>query len=96
MGHGEGHADTAKWRQAKRRAIRNAEGICQWPPCSLPLNPNAPPQTPEATEVDHIVELINGGDPYAASNLRALHRRCHIERHRQTQPTQPLTNSNAW
>jgi 5-methylcytosine-specific restriction endonuclease McrA len=35
-----------------------------------------------AEEVDHIVPLSQGGDPYKRSNLRGLCSACHIERHR--------------
>jgi 5-methylcytosine-specific restriction endonuclease McrA len=35
----------------------------------------------EATEVDHIVPISQGGAKFAASNLRSLCDGCHIERH---------------
>lgn len=70
-----GRNDNTAWRNARRRAIRNAGGRCQH--CGQPLDPSAPPRTPNATEVDHITPLSHGGHPYDLSNLRALHRRCH-------------------
>jgi 5-methylcytosine-specific restriction endonuclease McrA len=73
-----GRNDTAKWRHARQRAIRSAHGRCQL--CQSPLDPTAPAHTPDTTEVDHIVPLSHGGDPYAQDNLRAVHRRCHQKR----------------
>jgi hypothetical protein len=34
-----------------------------------------------------VIPLFLGGDPYAASNLRAVHRRCNGSRSRRVTPT---------
>jgi 5-methylcytosine-specific restriction endonuclease McrA len=44
--------------------------MCEWDGCDA-----------LADEVDHIVPLSEGGDPYGFDNLRSLCRRHHIERH---------------
>jgi 5-methylcytosine-specific restriction endonuclease McrA len=81
-----GRTDTARWRKARDQAIRDAQGACQL--CGRDLDPRAPKNTPNATEVDHILPLAMGGDPYARENLRALHRWCHQRRDQGQQGTQ--------
>ena len=73
-----GRTDTAAWRKAKAQAIKDAQGQCQL--CGGELDPRAPKNTPNATEIDHITPLAAGGEPYARENLRALHRWCHQRR----------------
>ncbi len=82
-----GRMDNAAWRRARAAAIRDAGGICQL--CGQPLDPDAPKTTAWATEVDHIVPLHIGGDPYALDNLRALHRWCHSKRGQPPPPRAP-------
>lgn len=72
-----GRGDNTAWRTARAAAIRRARGACAI--CHGALEPKAERGTPNATEVDHIVPLSLGGDPYAAHNLRAVHRRCHAK-----------------
>jgi 5-methylcytosine-specific restriction endonuclease McrA len=73
-----GRNDNTRWRNARRRTIARSGGACQL--CGDPLAPQAPAKHPDATEVDHIVPLSQGGDPYSLDNLRAVHRRCHQKR----------------
>jgi hypothetical protein len=35
-----------------------------------------------AQEADHIQRIVDGGDPFASSNMRGMCSSCHIERHR--------------
>ena len=53
---------TATWRAARRRVLERDGHICQirLPGCRV-----------EATAVDHILELDDGGAPYDPGNLRA-------------------------
>ncbi|WP_426572147.1 HNH endonuclease [Aquihabitans sp. McL0605] len=88
-----GHVDSTAWRRARRAAIRQANGYCQI--CWHPLVPEARAQTAWATEVDHIVELSKGGAPFDLDNLRAVHRGCHIQRHRVGEPPPQIKRSSA-
>jgi 5-methylcytosine-specific restriction endonuclease McrA len=72
-----GRQNDARWKTAKARAIRDSDGYCQL--CGNALV-DAPRSTPWATEVDHILPLSQGGDPFDPGNLRALHRQCHQRR----------------
>lgn len=83
-----GRTDNTAWRRARRRAVQQANGLCQQ--CHKPLNPAAPRATPDATEIDHIVPLSKGGAPYDPANLRALHRRCHQLRQKVGTASAPL------
>jgi hypothetical protein len=82
-----GRTDNTAWRKAKAQAIRDAGGQCQL--CGGGLDPHAPKNTPNATEVDHILELAKGGAPYDRQNLRAVHRWCH-QRRDKGQPPRPV------
>jgi 5-methylcytosine-specific restriction endonuclease McrA len=73
-----GRTDNAAWRQARALAIKDSGGLCQL--CGGELDPDAPKNTPNATEVDHVHPLIYGGSPYDPENLRAVHRWCHQRR----------------
>jgi len=72
-----GRQNDARWKAAKARAIRDSGGLCQL--CGGGLV-DAPRSTPWSTEIDHIVPLSQGGDPFDPGNLRALHRQCHQRR----------------
>lgn len=93
-----GRIDNAAWRRARATAIAAARGICQL--CGYPLRPDAKPRTPWSTSVDHIKPLYLGGDPYAASNLRACHLRCNVRRPRpdvkQQQAQSRIWRSRNW
>jgi HNH endonuclease len=81
-----GRTDNTAWRRAKAQAIRDSGGQCQL--CGGGLDPRAPKNTPNATEVDHILELAKGGAAYDRQNLRAVHRWCHQRRDQGQQGTQ--------
>ena len=63
----------AKWK-ATRKAILSESPLC---PCGE-----------IATDVHHVVDLADGGDPWDRSNLEALCRSCHSKegRRRQLEP----------
>ena len=50
---------------------------------------------PGALEVDHVVPLDRGGDPYDLDNLQALCRGCHICKTR-AENTRPDPERDAW
>ena len=59
----------------KLRARLKAEGR----PCHLcgrPIDYSLPPRTPWSFELDHIVPIARGGDPYSYANAAASHRIC--------------------
>lgn len=58
---------TPEWRAARALAIILSGGICAR--CKQPLQGR--------TYVDHKVEIKDGGDRLAQSNLEAMHGRCH-------------------
>ena len=88
-----GRTDNTAWRRARAQAIKDAQGQCQL--CGGGLIPDAPKNTPNATEVDHIWPLHQGGAPYARENLRAVHRWCH-QRRDKGQPARPTPSVCEW
>ena len=65
--------NTKAWRETRRDVLERHLGCEQCARLGL-LTP--------ATEVDHIVPLSRGGDPYALDNLQALCRPCHSRKTR--------------
>ena len=57
--------DIKDWKVLRVQALRRDGGIC--------VNCGA-----EATEVDHIVEIQDGGEEFDLSNLRSLCHACHV------------------
>ena len=47
-------------------------------------------------EVDHIVPLHNGGNPWSESNLQAICRGCHIEKTRVENRRERTAAERAW
>jgi 5-methylcytosine-specific restriction endonuclease McrA len=62
------------WRRI-RQAIVDAAVDCAW--CHGPLRPDiTDPNHPMYTVVDHVVALVEGGQPTDRANLAAMHRAC--------------------
>ena len=59
-----------RWRRLRRRILDRDGWRCQAPGCGKAGR----------LEVDHIIALEDGGDPWAEDNLQALCRACHIEK----------------
>ncbi len=54
----------SRWRRIRRETLRRDSGRCLR--CGE-----------RAHEVDHVVELLDGGDPFSPANLQSLCRECH-------------------
>ena len=92
--------DTRRWRQLRKQVLRNAShcAICQ-----RPIVFSARPCSRWAPSVDHIVALARGGEPYALSNLRAVHFGCNASRGagrgrivRLVQQEEPVRTADWW
>lgn len=65
-------------RRIKRR-LRMSEDTCFL--CGLPLDDAAPAFTDWSTEIDEVIPVRKGGDPYGANtDLHLVHRCCNIHR----------------
>jgi 5-methylcytosine-specific restriction endonuclease McrA len=62
--------------EANRRKVIRSADVCAI--CGEPLDKNLPKYHPLSVEADHIVPVSKGGDPSAAENLQAVHRRCNL------------------
>lgn len=63
----------SQWMRLRAVVLRDACGLCQCEACViLPLEVR-----PEATEVDHVVAIADGGHPTARDNLQAINEDCH-------------------
>lgn len=63
--------DSVAWRRVRRLVLVRDGGVCQirGRPCTL-----------VATEVDHVVSPVDGGDWFDPGNLRAACKPCNAER----------------
>ena len=59
---------TRAWQIARKSALYRDAALCQI--C----------KEANATEVDHIVEIRDGGAPYDLNNLQSLCHRCHMKK----------------
>lgn len=70
----------ASWAVARQRAIASKEPVCA--SCHNFIDVKAPIRLPDgklnplAVEVDHIVPISRGGQPYEMENLQLLHMKC--------------------
>lgn len=64
----------ASWASARKRAMASKEPYCAV--CQGFIDMDAPAQSPNACEVDHIVPISRGGAPYELDNLQLTHMKC--------------------
>jgi 5-methylcytosine-specific restriction endonuclease McrA len=70
--------NTARWRSVIKEAQAQG-GVC-WL-CGIGIEPGIQdPNHPGALQVDHVVPVSRGGDPFDPGNLRVAHRLCNIKR----------------
>lgn len=83
-------------RNQVRARVLAEEDICAL--CGMPVDKTLKTPDPGSPEVDEIVPVRDGGDPYDRSNCRLTHRRCNRYRHVDVKPaaTVPLKTSRAW
>ena len=85
-------------RDQVRRRVLAEEDTC-WL-CHLPVDKSIKTPHPLSPEVDEVVPVSLGGDPYDRENCRLSHRRCNRARSNgpaamQQRPA-PLTTTRAW
>ena len=83
-------------RDKVRARVLREESDC-WL-CGKPVDKTLPPYLEGSPEVDEIVPVSLGGDPFARANCRLSHRRCNNDRGNGTRPAkvQSLTTSRSW
>lgn len=68
------------WKEARRRAIASKDPMCaschNFIDISAPIKLADGTLNPLAVEVDHIVPISRGGQPYELENLQLMHMRC--------------------
>ena len=67
---------TRRWRRLRQRKLE-ANPLCECGECARLR------RRPIATQVDHIVPISDGGDPWAWENLQSLTATCHSRKTRQ-------------
>ena len=90
-----------EWNNARRRAIASKDPVCAI--CHRPIDLEAPPFSPLAVEVDHIVPRSRGGALYDLDNLQLTHSRCNRKKgarmdsdYPAESAQNPIPVSNAW
>ena len=85
---------------SRRKAVRQQVLITYGPVCHLcgqPIDPNLKYPDPMSFEVDHVVPLSLGGDPWDIDGLRPSHRLCNAQRgNRKYQQKTPVPTSRKW
>lgn len=66
--------------------------------CGEPVDVSLPHGYPQSPEVDEIIPVSKGGDPYDRKNCRLTHRLCNQRRGNGTkkQPNKPIRTSRNW
>lgn len=67
-----------EWALARKRAIASKDPVCAI--CHSAIDLEAPPFSPLAVEVDHIVPRARGGAMYDIDNLQLTHSRCNRQK----------------
>lgn len=63
-----------EWALARKRALASKDPVCAI--CHNLIDLEAPPFSPLAAEVDHIVPRSRGGSLYELDNLQLTHSKC--------------------
>lgn len=90
-----------EWANARKRAIASKDPVCAI--CHGLIDLEAPPFSPLAVEVDHIVPRSRGGAFYDLDNLQLTHSQCNRRKgarmdsdYEGLQVENPIPVSNAW
>lgn len=79
-------------------AVRREESEC-WL-CGKPVDRTLPPWLPASPEVDEIVPVAFGGDPFDRANCRLAHRACNRARadrlRRARSVVEPVSTGRTW
>ena len=89
-------------RVAVEARVYAEETICHL--CDIPVNKALPAGLPGSKEVDEIIPVSFGGDPFDRSNCRLVHKSCNSRRGNMTVAefrrrylrSQPLVTSRDW
>jgi HNH endonuclease len=74
---------TAKWKRVRKIALRRDHSTCTR--CGQP-----------AADVDHKIELIDGGEPFELDNLQALCAACHDAKSSESRYRRALRATSSW
>lgn len=83
-------AQTARWRKLRARVIREQkrrDGTWQCEICLRPITDE------REIDLDHVMPVAMGGEPYDETNVRLSHRHCNRSRKR---PRGPKPGSDEW
>jgi 5-methylcytosine-specific restriction endonuclease McrA len=90
-----------EWAITRKRAIASKDHICAI--CHTLIDVEAPPFSPLAVEVDHIVPRARGGALYELENLQLTHSKCNrkkgakmAEDYPSAEVGNPVPLSNNW
>lgn len=93
--------DLVAWRAVRKRAIASKDHICAI--CGQFIDVTLPAFDPGAVEVDHIIPISRGGEPYSIDNLQLSHSRCNRQKGNKMkgdydglEVSNPIPLSNSW
>lgn len=71
-------------RRSMKKRLQKVERCC-WL-CGLPLDNDAPPLSPMATELDEVIPCAKGGNPLDIEQVHLVHRMCNGHKHDKVLP----------
>ena len=89
----------AKRRELRARVFASTD-VCGI--CGYQVIKELPPYTPESPEVDEIIPVDRGGDPYDFNNLQLTHRKCNRQKSNKIPmnfvpvPVEQIPHSHHW
>jgi 5-methylcytosine-specific restriction endonuclease McrA len=85
-------------RNQLRKQVLAEETCCAI--CGNPVDVDIPAGLPESPEIDEVVPVSLGGNPYSRENCRLTHRICNQRRgngtRQQRKPLQPFITQRTW
>ena len=81
--------DSREWKKARQRVLNEENDRCGL--CLRTVDKSLKTPHPGSPEVDHIIPLSLGGDPYDRSNLQLVHKYCNQSKGGRKQSSQVKT-----
>ncbi|MFI1913468.1 HNH endonuclease [Nocardia sp. NPDC020380] len=86
--------DHSRLRRERRKLEKRLPAPCAW--CGKTVEPGIDYRDPMAFELDHIIPVSLGGDPFDPNNHQIMHKSCNASKGNRTDKMPPLRASREW